>query len=60
MKYSTWNHIFVLLAPFLDPRKSCRNSVEACTKWGKLSVFEKEYLNYDWTSDAKILMADVK
>ena len=49
--------------------KTCRNYVEAGTKGpkrpklsnrAKMSHFEKEYLNSDWTSGDNIWMTDVQ
>ena len=40
IKYSTWHHIFIILATVLDPKKFYRNYVEAgtkCPKYPKLS-----------------------
>ena len=35
VKYSTWNNIYIILATILEPKESCRNYVEAGTKWPK-------------------------
>ena len=35
IKSSAWHHIFIVLAIILDPKKCCRNYVEAGSKWPK-------------------------
>ena len=69
MKSSTWHDISTILAPFLDPKKCCRNYVETGTKWPKypkLSSRAKngptwENNNPPWLdSDAKIWITGVQ
>ena len=35
INYSTWHHIFIILATILDHNKCCRNDLEAGIKWTK-------------------------
>ena len=65
----TWNHTFIILDNFIYPKKRSRIYAEAVKKGQNgpnsvtgpsISVFEKEYLDSPWTSDANILITDVQ
>ena len=70
LKSSSWHHIFISFATFLDDEKCCRNCVDyglkraktakivsAGQKWTRLG---KEYLHSECTSDTNVLIAGGK